>query len=105
MQEPKQTDHSLTGVIIALTAIVFALDVMTPLGITIWALYMLPLGFTRWSPLRPLTVIVAGACTALIVLGYLFSPPGASPGVTAINRILGVLMVWIAAFFLKVERM
>lgn len=105
MEEPKQTDHVVTAVIIALTAIVFVLDLMTPLGIAIWALYVLPLGFTRWSSFGPLTFIVAGVCTALIILGYLNSPPGASPEVAIINRGLGVVMVWSAAVFLKFGRL
>jgi hypothetical protein len=105
MDEPKKVDHVISVLVVALTASVFVLDVMTPLGIAIWALYVLPLGLTRWSPLGPLTFIIAGACTALIVLGYLYSPPGASPDVAISNRILGVLMVWITAVFLKFGRM
>ncbi len=104
MDEPKKADYSISVLVVALSAIVFVLDVITLLGIAIWALYILPLGLTRWSPLGPLTFIVAGAYTALIVLGYLFSPPGTSPDVSIFNRTLGVLMVWIAAFFLKVGR-
>lgn len=69
------------------------------LGIAIWALYLLPLGLTRWSSLEPF--LVAGACTVLIILGYLYSPPGASLEVAIINRGLGVVMVWTAAVFLK----
>lgn len=61
---------------------------------------MLPLGLS----LRYVTWVVAGACTALILLGYLYSPPGPSFEVAVINRSLGVLMVWIAAFFLKFNR-
>jgi len=44
-------------------------------------------------------------CRALNILGYLSSPPGASPDVAISNRILGVLMVWIRAVFLKFGRM
>jgi len=105
MEEPKQADRSVTVVIVALTAIVFVLDVLTPTGIAIWALYGLPLGFTRWSAVEHLVFIVAGACTALIILGYVYSPPGASFEVAMMNRMLGVLMVWITAFFLRPERM
>ena len=103
MEEPKQTNHALTVVIIALTVVVFVLDVMTPLGIAIWALYALPLGLTRWSSLGPLTFVLAGVCTTLIVLGYFYSPAGTSFDVAVINRSLGVLMVWITAFFLKFD--
>ena len=97
-------DRILILVIAALTAGVFVLDLLTPLGIAIWALYVLPLGLSRWFLFRQLTWVVAGTCTALIILGYFLSPPGASFDVVVINRSLGVLMVWIAAFFLKYDR-
>jgi hypothetical protein len=70
---------------------VFVLDLLTPLGIAIWALYVLPLGLSRWLLFRQLTWVVAGACTALIILGYFSSPPGPSFEVVVINRSLGVL--------------
>ena len=88
MDDRTKADHSISGLVVALTAMVFVLDLMTPLGITIWALDVLPLGLTRWPPLGPLTFIVAGACAALIVLGYLFSPPGTSPDVAIFNRMV-----------------
>jgi hypothetical protein len=93
MDEPKKADHLISVVVMALTAMMLVPDVMTPLGIAAWALYVLPLGLTRWSPLGPLTFNVAGVCTALIVLGALSSLPGASPDVAISNRILGLLMV------------
>jgi hypothetical protein len=105
MEESKKADHSVTAGIVALTAIVFVLDVLTPEGIAIWALYLLPLGFTRWSSVEHVVFIVAGACTALIMLGSVYSPPGASVEVAMMNRMLGVLMVWISAVFLRPERM
>jgi hypothetical protein len=80
---------------------VFALDVFLPSEVAIWVLYMLPLGLTRWSSIGQLTFILSGACTVLVVLGHLYSPPGTAPDVAMINRDLGILMVWIAAFFLK----
>jgi hypothetical protein len=104
-EEPKQADHAVTAVIFALIGMVFVLDLLTPLGIAIWALYVLPLGFTRWSAVGHLVFIVAGACTALIILGYVYAPPGASLEVGIVNRMLGVLMVWITVFFLRPERM
>jgi len=51
-----------------------------------------------------MTWVVAWTCTALIILGYFYSPPGAPFDVAVINRSLGVLMVWIAAFFMKSDR-
>jgi hypothetical protein len=105
MEKPKEADHAVTVVIVALIAIVFVLDVLTPLGIAIWALYVLPLGFTRWSSVEHLVFIVAGTCTALIILGDVYAPPGAALEVGVVNRMLGVLMVWITVFFLRPEKM
>ena len=104
IDQQTQANHTLTAVIVALIGIVFVLDLMTPLGMAIWALYILPLGLTRWSVFEPLTFIIAGTCTVLIVLGYLFSPPGPYSEIAIVNRGLGLLMVWIAAFFLKVGK-
>lgn len=101
MEEPKQTNHALTVVIATITMLVFGLDLFLPSEVAIWVLYMLPLGLTRWSSVRQLTFILSGACTVLVVLGHLYSPPGTAPDVAMVNRGLGVIMVWIAAFFLK----
>ena len=100
MEEPIKTYHSVTAVVLALTVMVFVLDLMTPLGIAIWILYVLPVGLTRWSPFEPLTASVAGACTALMIFGYFNSSPGIDPEIAFINRLLGILMLWVTALFL-----
>jgi hypothetical protein len=100
MEEPTKTSHVVTAVVLALTVIVFVLDLMTPLGIAIWILYIVPVGLTRWSSFRSLTASVTGACTALIIVGYFNSPPGIDPEIAVINRLLGILMLWMTALFL-----
>ena len=100
----KETDHALTAVIITITGIVFVLDLFTPSVIAIWALYILPLGLGRWSPQGALTFILAGVCTVLIILGHLYSPPGPAHEIALLNRVLGVAMIWMAAFFLNVGK-
>jgi len=75
MEEPKQTDHALAAIIVTITVMVFSLDVFLPSEVAIWVLYMLALGLTRWSSIGQLTFILSGACTVLIVLGHLYSPP------------------------------
>lgn len=97
-------DRILILVIAALTAGVFVLDLLTASGISIWALYVLPLGLSRWFLFRQLTWVVAGTWTVLIILGYFYSSPGASCDVAVIHRLLGVFMVWIAPFFLKYDK-
>ena len=100
MEEPTKTYHSVTAVVLALTVMVFVLDLMTPLGFAIWILYILPILLTRWSSFRFLTASVAGACTALIIFGYFNSPPGIDPEIALLNRLLGILMLWTTALLL-----
>jgi hypothetical protein len=103
MEQAEQTDQAVTPVILTTTLIVFVLDILTPSDIAVWSLYLIPLGYTRWSHVRHLTVILAGFCTALIICAHLYNP-GPTHDIAIINRVLGILMVWVSVFFLKVER-
>jgi hypothetical protein len=100
--EPK-TNYALEGIVCIITLLVFGLDLITPLGMATWALYVLPIGLTRWSNVQQLTVIIGAICSVLIVVGYFFSP-GPGSEITIVNRGLGLLMVWIVMFFLQVDR-
>ena len=91
-------------VVVALGAIIFILDLLISLGVSIWGLYVLPLGVSSWSGTRTFVFVVAGACTVLIILGYFLSPPGLSVEFVIFNRMLGILTVWITAYFLSADR-
>ena len=104
MDDQTQADHVLTGVIAALIIMVFVLDLLTPLGIAIWALYVIPLGLTTWSSIRSLLPITAGVCSVLVILGYFYSPPGVSFEDAVINRSLGIVMLLAVTFFLWAKR-
>jgi hypothetical protein len=69
----------LSGAIVFSLATVFVLDFYTPLGITVWVLYLIPvvLAYLFWFPVTP--VAVAGAVTILTLAGLLLSPPGIDP--------------------------
>jgi hypothetical protein len=101
----EKIDYALSGLILIIVSIIFALDLLTPLGMATWALYLLPLGLSRWAAFEALVFIVAGICTVLIVVGYFFSPAGPLSEIASVNRVLGILMLWIVAFFLNVDRM
>ena len=103
MEVAKETDHALLTVVFILTGIVFALDLLTPSEIAVWTLYLVPLGISRWSSLKHLTVGLAVLCTSLIICSHIYNP-GATQDLAIMNRVLGVLMVWLTVFFLKVEK-
>jgi hypothetical protein len=100
----KPIGHAYTVAIVALIVMVFILDLLTPLGVVIWALYVIPLGLASWSSIKGLLPITACVCSALVILGYFYSPPGASFEYVVINRSLAIVMLWIVFFFLWSKR-
>ena len=103
MEQTKETDHGLVAVVFTLTGIVFVLDLITPSEIAVWTLYLVPLGLSHWSSLRNLTVGLAVVCTSLVICAHIYNP-GPTQEVAIINRVFGLVMIWVSTFFLKVER-
>ena len=104
VEQARENDQALVTVVFILTGIVFVLDLLTPSEISVWALYVVPLGLTRWSYLKHLTVSIACLCTTCIVCAHIYNP-GVTHDIAMINRVFGIVMVWVTTFFLKVERM
>src|SRR5262245_8956947 len=103
MEQTKETDQGLVAVIFTLTGIVFILDLITPSEIVAWTLYLVPLGLSHWSYLKNLTVGLAILCTSLTICAHFYNP-GPTQEVAIINRVFGLVMIWVTTFFLKVER-
>lgn len=88
-------------VAVVLMAVVFVLDMFTPLGIALWVGYLLPIWYlSRFSLAGTVLSSVTLTCTALIVVGYLVSPPGISPIVAVSNRMTGAALLWIMTIVL-----
>src|SRR5262245_34490177 len=104
MDEAQDSDQALVTVVFILTGVVFVLDLLTPSELAVWVLYIVPLGLNRWSYLKHLTVGLGVLCTSIIICAHLYNP-GATQDVAIINRVFGIVMVWVSVFFLKVERM
>ena len=82
---------------IVVVAVVFWIDVVTPMGVAVPVLYvaavlLFMLGGRYWEPL-----LVAGASTALIVVGTFLKPAGELPNPGLLNRGIETLVVWISA--------
>lgn len=78
--------------------VVFVTDLLTPLGVAVWALYVpailaaAPLG-------RPkIVVMLAATSAALTVMGFFLSPAGMSLGWAVANRAMGILALWLSAW-------
>lgn len=71
---PRVRELGLLAFIAALCGGTFLLDALTPLGIPVWVLYILPLVLTSRTSHRWSSPIVAVLCTSLTALGYTVSP-------------------------------
>ncbi len=86
--------------IIALTALIFAFDVITPLGLMVWILYFIPLILTlyltwRYSPFFAATIFIV-----LIGTSFLLSPRDIPLLFAFIDRLFFCLVLMITALFI-----
>lgn len=99
--------HLAMAVIMAGLLGIFTLDSVTPLGYSVWFLYVFPVWYsTRLSPRSAaITLAAAAASSALIVAGYFVSPPGGSILETAAyNRLMGAMVLWVLTAVLLKSR-
>jgi PAS domain S-box-containing protein len=86
--------------ILVSTAVVFYIDVITPLGLTIWILYFIPLFLTLYVSWRYAPFLVTGAFILLIALSFFLSPRDMSMTFALLNRIFFSGMLVVSAFFI-----
>ena len=89
----EQANH-IYGLIGGVTASIFAADLLTPLGITIWVFYLIPVLFCFLLRQRLVPLALGSLVTVLMALGITLSPAGVEPGMVAVNRSLGVVTIW-----------
>ena len=71
----------------------FLTDLITPLGITDWVWYVIPLLFSLYVGGRLLPCLLAAILSILLLVGFFLSPPGVDPGWALISRLVGVLVL------------
>ena len=89
----------ISGSIALSMAMVLVADFYTPLGITVWVLYLVPLvlSYLTWSPMVPVGV---GATVSLFTLvGLVISSFGIDPSLSLINRAMGIVTAGALATF------
>jgi CheY-like chemotaxis protein/signal transduction histidine kinase len=83
-------------------AVVFVIDVRTPIGVATWLLYLLPILMCFLSPKPWLPLLLATAATGLIVSDWFLSPRGAgSSDIAQINRGMGLICIWTTAILAR----
>jgi len=82
------------GAVALLTASIFVLDLLTPLGWADWLLYFIPLVLVLQSPRDRDPYSFAAAVTLLTAVGGYFSPRDIHPVMALMNRVLGLMVMW-----------
>ncbi|MEX5217426.1 MAG: PAS domain S-box protein [Nitrospira sp.] len=81
--------------------IIFWLDLISALGISVWALYIVPVWYVSRLRISSKTIYtVAAVCTALTILGWFLSPPGMDLWIASYNRAIGIALMWTLAVVL-----
>lgn len=93
----EKTDSLLTWITVAILGAVFALDILTPLGVAVSVLYVAPVLMSLWSPQQRYTLIVASAASVLTVLDIFMSQPGGIAWMAFANRALALFAIWVTA--------
>ena len=89
--------------IAGITTAVFIGDLLTPLGVAIWILYVVPLGMTLFdrNPMQPINVALV--ITVLMVITVFTDQPGMTAWVAYANRGFGAAVVWTVAVLARVD--
>lgn len=89
----EQAGGKLQAAAIALTALVFVVDLTVPLGTAVWILYLLPV-VTSYLAANPLVSVgTAVASASGIVIGFMVDRAGIDPSVAATNRAIGIAVI------------
>jgi PAS domain S-box-containing protein len=89
---------ALMTALLVCSVLVFILDVMTPSGIEVWVLNLLVLVVAVGFRNLRMVVLLALACSAMLVIGWIVSPPGHNPlSWDILNRAMGLGTVWLTA--------
>lgn len=91
-------------IIVSIVVGIFALDLVTSLGMAVPLLYLFPILLTNWVCGRREALYFAAACSVLTILGFFLSPPGVSLWIALFNRTVGLGVLWALAVFMTGQR-
>ena len=94
MNHNRSETFSLIAGILLPTGVIFVSDLLIPLGWAVWILYLIPLLLTFALPWPKFPLVFACMCTALVMIGFQYSPPGIAPSVAFFNRAMGIGVMW-----------
>jgi CheY-like chemotaxis protein len=96
--QPNEKDDMPTYVgIAALSTLIFAIDIVLPIGVAIWVFYMVPVVLSVFQRHKYLPLLVALAQLVLVVCGTFLPLGGEVPLQNMVNRGFGVVTLFVTA--------
>ncbi len=104
LNPPLQRTRPILSVLcFMLTAGIFVVDLLTPLGVAGAVPYVGVVLLSLWSPQRGFTILISFVCSVLTLLGLTFSPEGSFLWMVLANRGLALMTIWGTAL-LSIQR-
>ena len=91
-------------IIVALTVLIFFIDVGTPGEVEAGMAYIIPLIIASRLIRFSYIYILAAGLSFPLIFGFMFSPPQVQPEIAIINRCIALLTLWLAAFLLSSQK-
>lgn len=86
---------------LALSGVIFVVDLFTPRGVAESMLYVMPMVLAVWTTSAVAPVPLAIVCTILTALGFFLSPGGVAMAQSIANRGLAVALFWTVGALLR----
>jgi PAS domain S-box-containing protein len=91
----------IVGYIILATAFIFIIDIITPLGVMVWILYLIPLFLTVYLSWKFAPVVMTGTIILLLAATLFLSPRDISIELALLDRVFFAVILIIASFFIR----
>ncbi|MGQ0736749.1 MAG: PAS domain S-box protein, partial [Acidobacteriota bacterium] len=98
-REPLKTSFAWHAATTGLLALVLLADVLTPVGVAVPLLYLIPTVLFIGAARSRAPLVIAGIATALTIAGFFLSPPGGNPVAGLVNRTIILVVIWVTAAF------
>jgi PAS domain-containing protein len=86
--------------IFVLTVVIFYIDIITPLGLTVWVLYLIPLFLTLYIRWKYAPFAAAGVFIFLMGASFFLSPSDTPLLFAVLNRVFFSLVLFVTALFI-----
>ncbi len=101
---PDNTRKRISVFIWISVVIIFIVDIFTPRGYSDWIGYVIPLILTIWIVEERILIWITIVATIFTVIGFFLSPAGIEIKISIINRVVGIVIIWLTAFLLFLRK-